>query len=121
MDPIGLALDNFEVTGAWRIKENGVALDTRGELYDGTPVTKPAELRAALLKRPEPIVRNFTANLLAYALGRRVEYYDMPTVRSIVREAAEDDYRLSSFIVGVVQSAPFQMRTKVGSRAVAAP
>ena len=112
MDPIGLALDNFEVTGAWRIKENGVALDTRGQLYDGTPISNPAELREALLKRPEPIVRNFTANLLAYALGRRVEYYDMPTVRAIVRDAAERDYRMTAFVLGVVNSAPFH-RAKV--------
>jgi hypothetical protein len=108
MDPIGLALDNFEVTGAWRIKENGAALDTRGNLYDGTPVSSPAELREALLQRPEPIVRNFTANLLAYALGRRVEWYDMPTVRRIVRDAAEDDYAVSSFIMGVVKSDAFR-------------
>ncbi|MGI9625586.1 MAG: DUF1592 domain-containing protein, partial [Longimicrobiales bacterium] len=87
MDPIGLALDNFDVTGRWRIRENGVALDTRGEMYDGTPVQNPAELRASLLKRPEPLIRTFTANLMAYALGRRVEYYDQPTVRAIVRNA----------------------------------
>src|SRR5690606_949318 len=85
MDPIGLALDNFEVTGAGRIKENGRPLDTQGQLYDGTPISSPAELRAALLRRPEPIIRNFTANLMAYALGRRVEYYDMPAVRAVVR------------------------------------
>jgi mono/diheme cytochrome c family protein len=108
MDPIGLALDNFEVTGAWRIKENGAALDTRGNLYDGTPVSSPAELREALLRRPEPIVRNFTANLLAYALARRVEWYDMPTVRRIVRDASENDYALSSFILGVVKSDAFR-------------
>jgi hypothetical protein len=108
MDPIGLALDNFEVTGAWRIKENGAALDTRGNLYDGTPISSPRELREALLVRPEPIVRNFTANLLAYALGRRIEWYDMPTVRRIVRDAAEDDYNVSSFILGVVKSDPFR-------------
>jgi hypothetical protein len=108
MDPIGLALDNFEVTGSWRIKENGAALDTRGNLYDGTPVSTPAELREALLKRPEPILRNFTANMLAYALGRRIEWYDMPTVRRIVREAEAKEYNVSSFILGVVKSDPFR-------------
>ncbi len=109
MDPIGLALDNFDVTGKWRIKENGRTLDTQGELYDGTPVSSPADLREALLKRPEAFIRNFTANLLSYALGRRVEYYDMPTVRAIARDAAANGNRMSSYILGVVKSAPFRM------------
>jgi hypothetical protein len=109
MDPIGLALDNFDVTGQWRIKENGMALDTRGRLYDGTPITNPDELLAALLSRPDAIIRNFTANLLAYGLGRRVEYYDMATVRTIARDAAANDNRMSEFILGVINSAAFQM------------
>jgi hypothetical protein len=109
MDPIGLALDNFDVTGSWRIKENGISVDTRGQLYDGTALTNPAELRAALMSRPEPLIRNFTANLLAYALGRRVEWYDMPTVRAIVRGAAANDNRMSAFVLGVVNSTPFRM------------
>jgi hypothetical protein len=110
MDPIGLALDNFDVTGRWRIKENGMPLDTRGTLYDGTPITSPAELTQALLGRPIPLYRNFTLNLMAYALGRRVEYYDQPTIRAIVREAEENDYRISSFILGVVKSDAFRMK-----------
>ncbi len=110
MDPIGLALDNFDVTGRWRIKENGLPLDTRGDMYDGTPVQTPADLRQALLSRPTPLIRTFTSNLMAYALGRRLEYYDMPTVRAIAREAEEDDYRMSSFILGVVRSDAFQMQ-----------
>ena len=110
MDPIGLALDNFDVTGKWRYRENGMALDTRGQLYDGTPVSTPAELSAALVARPIPLVRTFTENLLAYALGRRVEYYDQPAIRTIVRTAEGQDYRISSFILGVVQSTPFQMK-----------
>jgi hypothetical protein len=109
MDPIGLALDNFDVTGRWRIKENGIPVDTRGQLYDGTALTNPAELLAALLSRPDPLIRNFTANLLAYGLGRRVEWYDMPTVRAIARDAAEHDNRMSAFILGVVNSTPFRM------------
>ena len=108
MDPIGLALDNFDVTGRWRIRENGVALDTRGEMYDGTPIETPAQLRDALLQRPEPLVRTFTANLLAYALGRRVEYFDQPLIRKIVADAAAEDYRMSSFIMGVVESDAFR-------------
>jgi hypothetical protein len=110
IDPIGLALDNFDVTGRWRIRENGVPLDTRGELYDGTPVTSPQDLRDALLRRPIPLVRTFTENLMAYALGRRIEYYDKPTIRAIADQAEADDYRVTSFILGVVNSGAFQMR-----------
>jgi hypothetical protein len=110
MDPIGLALDNFDVTGKWRVRENGAPLDTRGELYDGTPVSTPAELQGALLQRPFPLVRTFTENLLTYALGRHLQYYDQPTVREIAREAEADGYRISSFIMGVVKSDAFRMR-----------
>lgn len=110
MDPIGLALDSYDVTGRWRIRENGMALDTRGELYDGTPVTSPTSLNDALMVRPTVLVRNFTQNLMAYGLGRRVEFYDQPLVRSIVREAEEQDWRLSSFVLGVVKSDAFQMQ-----------
>ena len=110
MDPIGLALDNFDVTGQWRIRENGMPLDTRGELYDGTVITNPAELQAALLKRPVPLIRNFTQNLMAYGLGRRVEYYDQPAVRQIASAAEKNDYRFSDFVMGIVQSDAFRMR-----------
>jgi hypothetical protein len=110
MDPIGLALDNFDVTGRWRTRENGSALDTRGQMYDGTPVASPADLRAALLRRPIPLTRTFTMNLMAYALGRGIDWYDMPTVRKIVRDAEANDYRMSSFIVGVAMSDAFRMR-----------
>jgi hypothetical protein len=110
MDPIGLALDNFDVTGKWRIRENNMPLDTRGELYDGTPVENPDDLRRALLQRPIPLVRTFTANLMAYALGRRVEYYDGPAIRRIVAEAERSDYRMSAFILGVVRSDAFRMK-----------
>ena len=110
MDPIGLSLDNFDVTGRWRIRENGVPLDTQGRLYDGTPIASPAELRQALLKRPTPLIRTFTSNLMAYALGRRIEYFDQPTVRSIAAAAEADDYRMSSFILGIVNSDAFQMK-----------
>jgi hypothetical protein len=110
MDPIGLALDNFDVTAKWRYRENGAALDTRGELYDGTAISNPSELTAALLKRPIPLARQFTVNLLTYALGRRLETYDMPTVRAIAKEAEGNDYRLTTFILGVVKSDAFQMR-----------
>ena len=110
MDPIGLALDNYDVTGRWRLRENGNPIDTRGDFYDGTPVSDPVELIDALLKRPIPLVRNFTENLMAFALGRRVEHYDQPTVREISKNAEKEDYRLSSFIMGIIQSDAFQMK-----------
>ena len=110
MDPIGLALDNFDVTGRWRIRENGVPLDTRGQLYDGTPLTSPTDLHEAMLRLKTPVLRNFTTNLMAYGLGRRVEYYDMPAVRRIVQRAEENDYRPSEFVLGIVESDAFRMR-----------
>jgi len=110
MDPIGLALDNFDVTGRWRERENGSPLDTRGVFYDGTAITSPNELLAALMKRPEPLVRTFTENLMAYALGRRTEYFDQPTIRAITRAAAANDYKISSFIMGVIKSDAFQKK-----------
>lgn len=111
MDPIGLSLDSYGVTGKWRVRENGNALDTRGDFYDGTPITSPFELQSALLRRPIPLVRTFTSNLMAYALGRRVEHFDQPTIREIVRDAQEQDYRMSSFFIGVVMSDAFRMQS----------
>ena len=110
MDPIGLALDNFDVIGQWRIRENGVALDTKGDFYDGTPITSPAELTKVLLKRPAPMLRAFTTNLLAYAIGRRVEYYDNPTIRRIVASSEKNNYRMQDFVLGVVKSDAFRMK-----------
>ena len=110
IDPIGLALENFDVSGAWRIRDQGVPIDAASDFYDGTPISTPSELRAALLRRPEPLVRTFTENLMAYALGRRLEYYDMPEVRRISRDARVQDYRLSAFVLGVARSDAFQMR-----------
>ncbi|MCY3700402.1 MAG: DUF1592 domain-containing protein [Gemmatimonadetes bacterium] len=109
MDPIGLALDNYDVTGRVRVRENGVALDTRGTFYDGSDVSTPAELVDLLMKRPVPLVRNFTAHLLAYAVGRRAEYFDQPGIRAIAREAEANDFRMSSFILGVVNSDAFRL------------
>ena len=110
IDPIGLALENYDVTGAWRIRDRGTPIDAASDFYDGTPIASPSDLRAALLKRPEPLLRTFTENLMAYALGRRLEYYDMPAVRRIVREAAAHDYRVSAFILGVATSDAFRMK-----------
>jgi hypothetical protein len=110
IDPIGLALENFDATGAFRIKDNGVPVDTSGELYDGTPLESPEDLRRALLNHSTSLLRTFTENLMAYALGRRVEYYDMPAVRKAVRDAKAEDYRMSSFVLGVVRSPAFRMK-----------
>ena len=111
IDPIGLALDNYDVTGRWRIKESGQGLDTRGELYDGTPLNSPGDLREALLSRPVPLVRTFTENLMAYAIGRRMEAADQPWVRAVAARAEGDDFRMSSFIKGVVESPAFRMQS----------
>ena len=111
MDPIGLSLDSYGVTGKWRVRENGNALDTRGDYYDGTPINNPRQLQEALLKRPIPLVRTFTTNLMAYGLGRRVEYFDQPAVRQIVRDAEEQGYRMSAFFLGVVKSDAFRMQS----------
>lgn len=111
MDPIGNALDNFDLSGKWRIRENGMPLDTRGTYYDGTELSTPSDLATVIAKRPIPLVRTFTENLLAYATARRVEYYDQPTVRAIARDAERNGYRISSFILGVVKSPAFRMRS----------
>jgi cytochrome c551/c552 len=111
IDPLGLALENFDTVAAWRIKDNGVTVDSNGVLYDGTKMSGPADLRAALLAKSDPLLRNFTDNLLSYAIGRRIEYFDQPTVRAIVRKAGQNGNRFSSFVLGVVNSAAFQMST----------
>jgi hypothetical protein len=110
MDPIGLALENFDAVGMWRTKDSGFLIDPTGKLLDGTALDGPASLRQALLRREDQIVRAFTEKLLAYALGRVVDFRDMPVVRSIAREASTNNHRFSSFILGIVRSAPFQMR-----------
>jgi hypothetical protein len=109
IDPLGLALETFDVTGAWRIKDNGVAVDPTGELYDGSKLDGPIALRAALLKHREVVMRTLTENLMAYGLGRRLEHYDMPAVRGIVRDASGSGNRFSSFVLGIVKSPAFQM------------
>jgi hypothetical protein len=107
IDPIGLALDNFDVTGSWRIKDRGVPVDTSGELYDGTPIKGPADLRAALIARSDVVITHLTEMLMSYALGRRIEYYDMPAIRKIVRDAKASEYRMSTLILGVAKSSAF--------------
>jgi len=109
MDPIGLALDNFDVTAQWRLRENGSDLDTRGDFYDGTPLSSPSDLSAVLLKRPIPLMRTLTENLMAFALGRRVEYYDEPAIRKITRSAEAAGYPVSELIMGVIKSDAFRL------------
>jgi hypothetical protein len=127
MDPLGLALENFDATGMWRDRDRyaGVAIDSSGELPDGTPINGPDDLRRALLRRPEQFVQTFVEGLLTYATGRKLEYYDMPAVRRIVRGAAADDYRFPAIVQAVVRSDQFRMRrvpeaVQVGARASAA-
>ena len=109
IDPLGLALENFDVTGVWRIKDNGVTVDPAGDLFDGTKLDGPIALRNALMKHQDVIMLSFTESLMTYALGRRVESYDMPTVRAIARDAKRNSYKFSSFISGVANSAAFRM------------
>ncbi len=109
IDPLGVALENFAVTGEWRINDAGNPIDPSGTFWDGTPLSGPDDLREALLTYRVPFLRTFTNNLLSYAIGRRVEHFDQPSVREITRKAASNQYRLSSFIVGVVRSDAFRM------------
>jgi len=109
IDPLGLALENFDVTGRWRIKDNGKPVDATGVMYDGAKLDGPASLRAALLSHQDVFLETFTENLMMYALGRRIEYYDMPTIRAITRAAGRNDNHVSAFILGIVNSGAFQM------------
>ncbi len=112
MDPIGLSLENFDGVGQWRNVDSGFKIDASGKLVDGTLLDGPASLRKALLARPEAFVGTLTDKLLMYGVGRETKYYDMPVVRAIMRDSAGDRYRLSDLVLGIVKSAPFQMRMK---------
>lgn len=114
LDPIGFALENFDAVGAWRTQEAGKPIDASGELADGTKVDGVVALRQAILSRPEVFVQTVTEKLLVYALGRGLDYRDMPAVRAIGRESAKQNYSLSSLILGVVESTPFRMNTVAG-------
>jgi len=109
IDPLGLALENFDVTGAYRIKDNEIPVDVTGDLYDGTRMEGPAGLRAALLEHQDMLLTSFTESLLTYAVGRRVAYTDMPAIRAIVKDASKKDNKLSAFVLGVVNSQAFKM------------
>jgi hypothetical protein len=110
MDPLGLALENFDAVGAWRTDDNGERVDASGQLTDGTKIDGVIGLRDALLKRPEVLATTVAEKLLTYALGRGLEPEDMPAVRAIVRQAERDGYRFASIVDGVAKSTPFRMR-----------
>ncbi|MGH9148595.1 MAG: DUF1592 domain-containing protein, partial [Vicinamibacterales bacterium] len=116
MDPIGFALENFDADGKWRTRhgsEGGTDIDASVQLYDGQQVDGPVALRQALLRYSPQFVRMFTEKMMTYALGRGVEYNDMPIIRSIVRDAGKDNHRFSAIVLGIVKSAQFQMRTRI--------
>jgi hypothetical protein len=110
MDPLGFALENYDLVGAWREKDGAHPIDATGRLADGTPLNGAVDLREALLRRHEAFAQTVTEKLLIYALGRPLEYHDMPLVRAITHEAAKQDYRFSSFVHGIVESRAFGQR-----------
>jgi hypothetical protein len=110
MDPIGFALENFDAVGVWRTNDGDTKIDSSGKMFDGAKLDGPVSLRQAILNHSDSYLSTFTENLLAYGMGRVLETYDMPVVRAIRREAARNDNRFSSFVLGIVKSAPFQMR-----------
>jgi hypothetical protein len=116
LDPIGFALENFDAVGAWRTQEAGKPIDATGELGDGTKVDGVVALRQAILSRQEVFVQTVTEKLMTYALGRGLDYRDMPAVRAIVRESEKNNYRMSSLILGVIESTPFRMNTVAPSQ-----
>ena len=115
MDPIGLALENFDGIGKWRSTDSGAAIDASTTLFNGAHVTGPVGLRDALLSRSDVVVDTVVRQLVTYALGRGVEPADGPVVRRIVRAAADEDYRFSALVLGIVESVPFQMRISAPS------
>jgi mono/diheme cytochrome c family protein len=116
MDPIGFALENFDVVGKWRTQDHaGLTLDTADVLSDGTSIKGVVSLREALVRRPDVFVQTFSEKLLIYALGRGLTAEDMPTVRKIVRDSGQQQYRFTALLQGIVESTPFQMRLKVAS------
>ena len=123
MDPIGLILEHYDGIGQWRTDDNGEPISNEAAivhvLRDYGPISGPVEFRDAILSEPDRFVRAATEKLMTYALGRRIEHFDMPAARAIVRAAAEADYRFSSLVLGVVQSEPFMMRVAGGETEVA--
>ena len=117
MDPIGFAMENFDGIGRWRSKEDGQPIDPKGTLFTGAAVDGAAALRREIARRPEVFVGVLTEKMLTYAIGRGLEHYDMPAVRTIVRDARATNYRFSSIVLGVARSVPFQMKEISGTPA----
>jgi hypothetical protein len=112
MDPIGFSLENFDLVGRWRDHDGTSPVDTSGKLVDGTPLSSPQALRQALLSRSDSFITSLTEKLLTYALGRRIEHFDQPAIRAIVRDAHRDGDRFSAIVLGIVNSEPFQFKAK---------
>ena len=112
MDPLGFSLENFDAVGQWRITDDGSQIDPSGTLFNGAKVDGPVALRNMLTSNPDVFAGVLTEKLMTYALGRGVEYSDMPAVRAILRDAARNDYRFSSIVLGIVKSTPFEMKRK---------
>jgi hypothetical protein len=110
MDPIGLALENYDAIGRWRTTDDGAPIDPSGTLFNGAKVNGPAALRQMLASRPEVFSGVMTEKMLTYALGRGLEYYDMPAVRQVLRDAAPGNFKFSSLVLGIVKSTPFEMK-----------
>jgi hypothetical protein len=122
MDPIGFALESFDADASWRTKqggEGGVPIDTKVKLFDGQEVDGPAGLRTAIMRYSPQFVRMFVEKLMTYAVGRGMDYTDMPTIRAIAGGDAPDDHRFSAIVLGVVRSPQFQLRVKADDRSVA--
>ena len=120
MDPIGLSLENYDAIGQWRTKDSGLPVDSNGVMYDGAKLKDAATLRQAVLSHSDAFITAFAENLLQFSLGRVLETRDMPTVRAVVREAAKNNYRFSSFVQAIVKSVPFQMRRAEEAEATSA-
>ena len=119
MDPIGFALENFDLVGRWRDTDNGYPVNASSNLADGTPVSSPMDMRRALMDRSETVATTFIEKLMTYALGRAIEAHDMPSVRQIIHDTAESEYRFSDVIVGITSSLPFQYRIAVPDNPIA--
>jgi mono/diheme cytochrome c family protein len=122
IDPLGFALENFDAVGRWREIDRmaNTPIDASGVMADGTPVNGPLQLREAILARPDQFVQTFTEKLMTFALGRGIEYQDMPTIRRIVGESASDNFRFSTLVLAIVNSGQFRMKTAPGNALVAA-
>jgi hypothetical protein len=113
IDPPGFALENYNSVGQWRSSDNGMKVDANGVLADGSKLNGPVELREAILRRPEAFASLITERMMVYALGRGLDPADMPVVRRIVKKAGQNNYRLSTIVSEIINSAPFQMRTRL--------